>query len=86
MAGIYDPELGERVAHFVQQDDGRLITGMVLLMNYIDEDGVACTTMTAMPDQSVTSTAGLLALGNAVSAYELTESVTNSQDHEGGTA
>lgn len=83
MSPLFDADLGERIAHFVQQDDGRLITGMVVVMDYIDEDGVECTSLTCSPEQKNTTTAGLLALGVATSKYEMTQYVAHGGE-EGG--
>lgn len=81
---IFDPDLGDRITHFVQQDDGRMITGMVVVMDYINEDGIECTSVTAMPDQKITTTAGLVALADTMARYELNEFVRERNDLEGG--
>lgn len=78
---IFDAELGERITHFVQQDDGRMITGMVVVMDYIDEAGIECTSVTAMPEQKNTTTAGLIALADSMSRYEMTEYVRLNDSH-----
>lgn len=81
----YDPVLGERVSHFIQEDDGRLITGMVLLVEYIDTDGVERTAIAAAPKQKSTTTAGLIALGSTLSHHELRQQIisshTDREDH-----
>lgn len=68
--GIFDEDLGQKLAATASAERG-MVTGMVAIVEFIDEDGEQKVSWAVAPGQKVTTSAGLLALADSLTEFEL---------------
>jgi hypothetical protein len=67
---LFEPEAGAEITALLQTRYSGMVVGLVGFCEYVDEDGERRQFMFAAPDQTATTTHGLLDVAKAIANWE----------------
>lgn len=79
---LFNPEAGEEVTAYLQDRLNGMVTGLIIAVEYIDDEGAERHFIAGAPNQTMTRTSGLIDFLNAYSAYETGRYIEESFDDE----
>lgn len=68
---VFDQALGAKIVDLIAQETGGMVTAMHTVCEYIAEDGSPNVFFAVAPGQHATTSAGVLALAQSLSDFEL---------------